>query len=54
MDSEFASYEQLGEMLAQAIDELESQRLFAGDMECVFVVPIEDGGEYEVTIRRKE
>jgi len=52
-DEDFASHEELGRELAEAIDMLEGQRKFAGDMECVFVVPLEDGDEYEVTVRRK-
>ena len=50
---DFADHADLGRALAEAIDELESQRLFAGDMECVFIVPLEDGAEYEITVRRK-
>jgi hypothetical protein len=51
--SEFADHADLGLALAEAINDLESKRLFAGDMEFVFVVPLEDGTEYEVTVRRK-
>jgi hypothetical protein len=53
-DNDFASHEDLGALLAEAIGDLEAQRKFAGDMECVFVVPVEGGGEYEVTVRRVE
>lgn len=49
---EFASNEDLGRYLSDMIDQMESQRLFAGDLEGVFTVPLEDGSEYEVTVRR--
>ena len=49
----FADHADLGRALAEAIDELESKRLFAGDMEFVFIVPLEDGTEYEVVVKRK-
>ena len=51
--SDFADHADLGQALAEAIEELESKRLFAGDMEFVFIVPLEDGTEYEVVIKRR-
>ena len=53
MTSEPIDYEGLGKYLADTIDTLEAQNKFAGDMECVFSVPLADGSEYEVTVRRK-
>lgn len=48
-----ATYEDLGKTLAEMIDQLESQRVFAGDLEGTFVVPISDGTEYRVTVMRE-
>lgn len=47
------SHEELGKMLADAIDDLEAKRPFAGDLEIVLIVPLDDGTEYEVTVSRK-
>lgn len=54
MTSEAIDYEGLGKFLADIIDTMEAQQKFAGDMECVFPVPLSDGSEYEVTVRRKK
>jgi len=54
MRDDFADYEDLGKMLAEAIEDLEMQRKFAGDMECVFIIPLDDGSQYEVTVCRVE
>lgn len=51
---DFATHEDLGRVLADTIDTLEQQRKFAGDMECEFIVPLEDDTEYLVTVRRKQ
>lgn len=51
--SEYATHEELGRLLAESIDTLETQRKFAGDMEYEFVIPLDDGTEYEVIVRRK-
>lgn len=48
-----ATYEDLGKTLAEMIDQLESQRVFAGDLEGTFVVPLSDGTEYRVTVMRE-
>lgn len=50
---DFADHDDLGQMLAKCIEQLEAQRPFAGDMEATFIVPLEDGSEYEVTVTRK-
>lgn len=50
---EFASNEDLGRYLSDMIDQMESQRLFTGDLEGVFTIPLDDGSEYEVTVKRK-
>jgi hypothetical protein len=50
---DFADNSDLGKVLADAIDDLEAKRPFAGDLEVVFVVPLDDGTEYEVTVSRK-
>lgn len=50
---EFATNEDLGRYLSDMIDQMESQRLFTGDLEGVFTIPLEDGSEYEVTVKRK-
>lgn len=47
-----ATYEDLGRVLADMIDQLESQRVFAGDLEGTFTVPLSDGVEYVVTVSR--
>lgn len=47
-----ATYEDLGRVLADMIDQLESQRVFAGDLEGTFTVPLSDGVEYVVTVNR--
>lgn len=47
-------YEELGQMLADTIDKLYSQRTFAGDLEGTFIVPLEDGSEYLVVVSRQE
>ncbi len=49
-----ATYEDLGKTLAEMIDQLESQRAFAGDMEGTFVVPLSDGTEYRVTVMMEQ
>lgn len=51
--ADFINHEELGEFLAEAIDELEAKRKFAGDLEIDFVVPLEDGTEYLVRVARK-
>lgn len=54
MQDDPTDHEELGKALAEVIDQLEAQRPFAGDMECAFIVPLDDGTEYEVVVRRKE
>lgn len=49
-----ATYDELGCVLANMIDQLESQRLFAGDLEGVFTVPLSGGAEYRVTVIREQ
>lgn len=51
---EFATNEDLGRYLSDMIDQMESQRLFTGDLEGVFIIPLDDGSEYEVSIKRKD
>ena len=51
--ADFANHEDLGQILADVIDQLEAQRPFAGDMDATFTVPLEDGTEYQVTVSRK-
>lgn len=53
MQDEPATHEDLGKVLADMIDQLESQRLFAGDLEGVFTVLLSGGVEYSVTVARK-
>lgn len=48
----FIDHEDLGRYLADIIDKLESQRIFAGDLEGVFTLPLEGGEEYTVTVAR--
>ena len=47
-----ATHEDLGRVLADMIDQLESQRVFSGDMEATFTVPLSNGVEYVVTVIR--
>lgn len=47
-------YEMLGHVLADIIDQMESQRLFTGDIEGTFTIPLDDGSEYECTLQWKE
>lgn len=49
-----ATYEDLGKTLADMIDQLEGQRVFAGDLEGTFVVPLSGGAEYRVTVVREQ
>ena len=49
-----ATHEDLGRALAEMIDQLESQRVFAGDLEGTFVVPLSGGAEYRVTVLREQ
>jgi len=51
---EFATNEDLGRYLSDMIDQMESQRKFTGDLEGTFTIPLDDGSEYECTVRRKE
>ena len=46
-------YQELGQTLADMIDQLESQRIFTGDLEGTFVLPLDDGTEYRVTVMRE-
>jgi Tfp pilus assembly ATPase PilU len=46
-------HQELGQTLADIIDQLESQRIFTGDLECTFVLPLDDGTEYRVTVMRE-
>lgn len=48
----FATYEDLGKYLSDMIDGLEEKRLFAGDLEAVFDIPLEGGEIYRCAIAR--
>lgn len=52
MVDDFATYEDLGKCLSDMIDGLEQKRLFAGDLEAVFDIPIEGGAIYRCAIAR--
>lgn len=52
MVPEGATYQELGQALAEMIDQLEQTRPFAGDMEGTFMVPLSGGGAYRVTVMR--
>lgn len=52
MSNNSVDYKDLGKVLAEAIEDLEMQRKFAGDMECVFFIRLDDGSQYGVTVCR--
>lgn len=49
---DYLTHEELGEYLADMIDKLERQRVFAGDLEGEFLLPMSDGSAYRVTVCR--
>lgn len=51
MDDEL-THEELGKYLADMIDKLESQRVFAGDLEGEFLLPLSDGSAYRISVAR--
>jgi ribosome maturation factor RimP len=55
MKGESIDYEELGRFVADAIDQMENHRRFAGlDVACVFDVPLCDGTVYRGTLIRVE
>lgn len=55
MKGESIDYEELGRFVADAIDQMENHRRFAGlDVACVFDVPLCDGTVYRGTLIRAD